>query len=40
MDSNPQRFALHMTGLFQLISKRGGMATLRHNIGLEEVVVR
>jgi len=31
---------MHMTGLFRMISERGGMATLRENPNLEDIIVR
>ena len=31
---------MHMTGLFRMISERGGMATLRDNPNLEDIIVR
>lgn len=40
MDSNAERFAMHMTGLFRMIRERGGMATLRENPNLEDIIVR
>lgn len=40
VDSNAERFAMHMRGLFRMIGERGGMVTLRKNANLEDIIVR
>ncbi|MCJ1474952.1 hypothetical protein MMC13_003612 [Lambiella insularis] len=40
VDSNPQGFATHMTGIFRMSKERGGMATMHGNPDLEDVILR